>query len=65
MGLGGRVKLKEDDSEWNFHIYRGTNLAYDMLCDPISSDNEDKEGDKISSNHLVNQNKLTTIIDNF
>ena len=54
MGLGGRVKLKEDDSEWNFHIYRGTNLAYDMLCDPISSDNEDKEGDNISGNNLVN-----------
>ena len=35
-----------------------------MLYERISSDNEDKEEDKIIGNHLVNLNKLITNIDN-
>ena len=31
-----------------------------MSCDPISSDNEEKEGDNISGNSLINLNTLTT-----
>ena len=30
--------------------YKVTNLVYDRLCDPISSDNEEKEGDKLTGN---------------
>ena len=33
--------------------HRGTNLACDMLCEPISSDNEDKEGDKLIGNFFL------------
>ena len=63
---------KEDDSEWKFETTsrigndRGTNLAYDvLLCEPISSDNEQKEGDNLSGNHLVNLKKLTTNVEKF
>ena len=55
MAGGERVKPKQDDSDWKFQTYRSTNLAYDMLCEPKSSDNEEKEGDNISGNRLINQ----------
>ena len=38
----------------------GTNLAYDMLCEPSSSDNEEKDGDYLSSNRLINMKLLAT-----
>ena len=54
---------KQDDPEWKFHTYRVNNLFYDMLCDPTSSDNEEKEGDNLSGNCLINLKKLTTDIE--
>ena len=54
---------KQDNPDWKFQTYRSINLAYDMLYEPISSDNEEKEGDNLSGNHLINQNKLTTNIE--
>ena len=36
-----------------------------MLCEPISSDNEEKEGDELSVDCLINLNILTTNIDFF
>ena len=54
------MKAKEDNSDWKFGTtsrtgkYRGTNLSYDMLCDPISSDNGYNKVDKLSNNRLVN-----------
>ena len=41
-GVGGYIMPKKDDPKWKFQIYRGANLTYDMICDPTSSDNEDK-----------------------
>ena len=58
-----RVKPKQDYSDWIFKTYRGTNLDYYMLCEPTSSDNEEKEGDNISSNRPVNLIVLTTNIE--
>ena len=43
---GGGLNPKEDDSDWKFEVIsiiyhiRGTNLAYEMLCEPINSDNK-------------------------
>ena len=48
------MKPKQDDSDWIFHIHRGSNLAYDMLCDPTCLDNEEEEGDNLSSNFIIN-----------
>ena len=61
---------KGDDSYYNFDTtsiignYRGTNLAYDMLCAPISQDNYGKEGYRLSGNRLFNI-KFTTNIEKF
>ena len=35
-----------------------------MLCEPTSSDNEEKEGYDISGNHLINLKTLTTNTEN-
>ena len=44
--LGGegevRIKSKQDDPEGKFQAYRGNNLYYDMLCEPIGSDKNRK-----------------------
>ena len=66
---GGGVNHGGDDLDQNFDTnsrignYKGTTLAYDLLWDPISSDNEWKEGDKLSDNCLVNLKHLTTSIE--
>ena len=36
---------KKYDSYWKFHTHRGTHLNHDIVCDPTSSDNEEKEGE--------------------
>ena len=39
-GLGGRIK--HNDNDWKFQSYIGTNLGYDMLCESVNSDQEEK-----------------------
>ena len=65
MVAGGEERLSKmpaSDSDWNFETssiignYKGINLAYGMLCDSISPDNEEKEGDTLSGNCLFNLN---------
>ena len=41
-GLGRHIMPKQDVTECKLQTYRGTNLAYDMFCDPISLYNKDK-----------------------
>ena len=36
-----------------------------MLCEPILLDNEEKEGDNLSSNRLINLKTLTNNIEKF
>ena len=66
---GVRVKPRGDDSEQKFETtsiivkYRGNNLAYEMLYEPISSDNEDKEGGKLNGNCLINLQNLTRSVE--
>ena len=59
-GWEGHIILKQDDPEWKFQTYRGTNLCYEMLCEPTSSDNEEKEEDKLNSYLPINLKLLTT-----
>ena len=63
MGDGGGVKPKDDDSDWTLQTYKDIILDFEMLYEPTISDNEEKEGDNCSGNHLVNPKKLTTSID--
>ena len=34
-GWGGRIKQNENC--WKFQSHKGTNLGYDMLCEPVGS----------------------------
>ena len=60
---------KVDGSDQYFYTtsrignYNGNTLAYDMLCETINSDNDEKEVDKISGNRLFNMQYFTTNID--
>ena len=57
------MKPKQDDPDWIFQTYRGTNVDYEMLCEPTSSENEEKEGDNISGNSLFKLIVFTTNIE--
>ena len=40
-GWGGGG-IKHNDNNWKFQSYKGTNLGYDMLCESVKSDQEEK-----------------------
>ena len=58
---GGRIKHNKND--WKFQSYKGTNLVYDMLCESVKSGQEEKEGDLLNGNCIINLNNLITNID--
>ena len=60
---GGRCIKQNDD--WKFNSYKGTNLGYDMVCESVNSDQEEKEGDLLNSNHIINLKDFITNIDTF
>ena len=59
---GGGIKQKDD---WKFKSYKGTNLGYDMMCESVNSDQEEKEGDVLNGNCIINLKNLITNIDFF
>ena len=59
---GGRIK---HNYYCKFHSYKATKLVYDMMCESVNSDQEEKEGDVINSNRIINLKNLITNIDNF
>ena len=61
-GGGGDIKKNND---WKFHSYKGTNLGYDRMCESVNSDQEEKEGDVLNGNRIINLKNLITNIDNF
>ena len=60
-GQGERIK---NDNDWKFQINKGTNLGCDMLCESVISDQEEKEGDLLNGNCIINLNNFITNIDN-
>ena len=58
-------RIKQDDNDWKFQSYKRTNLGYDMLCESVNSDQEEKEGDVLNGNRIINLKNLITNIDNF
>ena len=65
MEEGGILRMPVSYPEWKFDTtsiignYKGTNLSYGVLCEPISSDNEEKEVDKLTGDHTFNLQKFT------
>ena len=49
----------------NFHGYKGSNLGYDKMCESVNSDQEEKEGDVLNGNRIINLKNLITNIDIF
>ena len=49
----------------NFIVLKGTNLGYDIMCEYVNSDQEEKEGDVLNSNRIINLNNLITNIDKY
>ena len=62
--MAGLGCIKQNDNDWKFKSYKGTNFVYDMLCESVNSDQEDKERCLLNSNHIINLKKLITNIDN-
>ena len=62
MAGGGRIKQNDD---WKIHGYKGTNLGYDMICESAKSDQEEKEGDILNSNCIINLKNFITKLENF
>ena len=59
---GARIKQNFD---WKCHGYKGSNLVYDMMCKSVKSDQEEKEGDVLNGNCIINLKNLITNIDIF
>ena len=53
-----------NDNDWTFQSYKGTNLGYDMICESVNSDQEEKEGDVLNGNRIINLKNLVTNVDN-
>ena len=53
-GQGRRTKQNEND--WKFQSYKGTNLGYFMLCESEKYDQEEKEADLLNGNPIINLN---------
>ena len=62
-GWGGRVK--QNDNDWKFKSYKGTNLGYDTMYESVNSDQEEKEVDVLNGNCIINLMNLITNIDKF
>ena len=60
---GGGGRIKQNDNDWEFQSYKGTNLGYDMMCESINSDEEEKEGDVLNGNRIINLKNLISNID--
>ena len=59
---GGRIKHNDN---WKFKSYKGTNLGYDLICESVNSDQEEKEGDVLNGNRIIKLKNLITNIYNF
>ena len=42
MWLGGEGTHIHNENDWKFQSYKETNLGYDMLCESVNSDKEEK-----------------------
>ena len=62
-GWGRRIK--HNDNDWKFQSYKVSNLGYDMMCESVNTDQEEKEGDVLNGNRIINLKNLITNIDTF
>ena len=58
--VAGGGSTEHNENDWKFQSYKGTNLGYDMLCESVKSDQEEKEGDLLNGNCIINLKNLIT-----
>ena len=58
--MAGGGHIKHNENYWKYHSYKGTNLDYDMLYESVNSDQEEKEGDVLNGNRIINLKNLIT-----
>ena len=63
--MAGGARIKQNDNDGKFQSYKGTNLGYDMISESVNSDQEEKEGDLLNGNHIINLKNLIKNIDTF
>ena len=59
-GAGGGIKHVND---WKFQRFKGNNVGYDILCESVNSDEEEKEGYLLNGNLIINLKNFITKID--
>ena len=57
--------MKQNENDWKFKGYKGDKLGYDMMYESINSDKEEKEGDVLNGNRIINLKNLISNIDKF
>ena len=65
MAGGGGGGIKHNDNDWKFQMYKGANLGYDILCESVNCDQEEKEGDSLTGKSIIDLKNLITKIDTF
>ena len=61
--VAGGARIKHNDNNWKFQKYKRTNLDYDMLCESVNTDQEEKEGDVLKGNRIINPKNFSTNIE--
>ena len=57
--------MNQNDNYFKFKSYKGSNLGYDMMCESVNSDQEEKQGDVLNGSSFVNLKNLITNMDKF
>ena len=60
---GWRGCKNQNENDWKFKSYKGTNLGYYMMCGCINSNQEEKEGDVLNGNRIINLKNFITKMD--
>ena len=55
--------MKQNENDWKFKGYKGDNLGYDMMFESICSGEEEKDGDVLNGNRIINLKNLISNID--
>ena len=57
--------MNQNDNDWKLKSYKESNLGYDMMCESINSDQEEKQGDVLNGNRIISLKNLLSNIDIF
>ena len=62
--VAGEGRIDHNGNYLKLQSYKGTKLGYDVICESVNSDQEEKEGGLLNGNRIINLNNLITNMDN-